>query len=79
MKSALNHLFSALEIDIKRIQRITKKKGGHILDKLQYDSLYKFLVSLGVVLIALPITALIFLENGTMHIISKLEYENLSE
>ena len=49
------------------------------MDKLQYDSLYKFLVSLGVVLIALPIAALIFLANGTMLLISQSDYENLSE
>lgn len=58
---------------------IIKEKGVHSVDKLQYDSLYKFLVSLGIVLIALPITALIFLANGTIHIISKTEYETLSE
>ncbi|MBQ7343937.1 MAG: hypothetical protein IJW53_04135 [Clostridia bacterium] len=49
------------------------------MDKLQYDSLYKFLVSLGVVLIALPVAALIFLANGTQLIISQSEYEALSE
>ena len=54
-------------------------KGRHNVDKLQYDSLYKFLVSLGVVLITLPIAALIFLANGTMLLISQSDYENLSE
>ena len=49
------------------------------MDKLQYDNLYKFLVSLGVVLIALPISALIFLTNGTFPTISQSEYEALSE
>ena len=49
------------------------------MDKLQYDSLYKFLVSLGVVLIALPVAAIIFLANGTMLIISQAEYESLSQ
>ena len=54
-------------------------KGQFDVDKLQYDSLYKFLVSLGVVLIALPITAFIFLSNSAALIISQSEYEALSE
>ena len=33
------------------------------MDKLQYDNLYKFLVSLGIVLIVLPVAALVFLFN----------------
>ena len=49
------------------------------MDKLQYDSLYKFLVSLGTILIALPIAAFIFLANQSTLIISKIEYEALSE
>ena len=31
------------------------------MDKLQYDSFHKFMVSLGIILITLPIVAYIFL------------------
>ena len=54
-------------------------EGRNVMDKLQYDSLYKFLVSLGTVLIALPIAAFIFLANQSTLIISKMEYEILSD
>ena len=54
-------------------------EGRNVMDKLQYDSLYKFLVSLGVVLIALPIAAFIFIANSATLIISQAEYESLSE
>lgn len=42
------------------------------MDKLQYDSLYKFLVSLGIILIALPIAALVYLLNSEPILIVKL-------
>lgn len=54
-------------------------EGRNVMDKLQYDSLYKFLVSLGVVLIALPIAAFVFIANSATLIISQAEYESLSE
>ena len=49
------------------------------MDKLQYDNLYKFLVSLGIVLIVLPIAALIYLLNMEPILISQADYESLSE
>lgn len=49
------------------------------MDKLQYDSLYKFLVSLGLVLIVLPFAALIYLFNVDPILISQIEYDALSE
>lgn len=49
------------------------------MDKLQYDSLYKFLVSLGIILIALPIAALAYLINGDVVLISQTEFDALSE
>ena len=48
------------------------------MEKLQYDSFYKFLVSLGVILIALPIVALVFVANGDILLLSQVEYDNLS-
>lgn len=48
------------------------------MNNLQYDSFYKFLVSLGVVLIALPLGFLFYLLNIDQLLISKSEYENLS-
>lgn len=49
------------------------------MDKLQYDSLYKFLVSLGIILIALPIAALAYLLNGDPILISQTDFNELSE
>ena len=48
------------------------------MEKLQYDSFYKFLVSLGVILITLPILAMAFIATGDVVLISQAEYENLS-
>ena len=48
------------------------------MDKLQYDSFYKFLVSLGVILIALPVVALVFVINGETLLLSQVEYDSLS-
>lgn len=48
------------------------------MDKLEYDSLYKFLVSLGIVLIALPIAALVYLLNGDPILISQTDFDALS-
>ena len=49
------------------------------MDKLQYDSFYKFLVSLGIILIALPIVALVFVVNIEPILISQSEFDLLSE
>lgn len=48
------------------------------MDKLQYDSFYKFLVSLGIVLIALPVVALVFITNNDSVLITQSEYDVLS-
>lgn len=50
-----------------------------IMDKLQYDNLYKFFVSLGIVLIVLPVAALVFLFNMEPILISQADYDLLSE
>ena len=49
------------------------------MDKLQYDSFYKFLVSLGLILLALPFAAVIFLFYADPILISQVEYDALSE
>lgn len=49
------------------------------MDKLQYDNLYKFLVSLGIVLIVLPVAALVFLFNMEPILISQADYDLLSD
>ena len=49
------------------------------MDKLQYDNLYKFLVSLGIVLIVLPVAALVFLFNMEPILISQTDYDLLSD
>lgn len=50
------------------------------MDNLQYDSFYKFLVSLGIILIAAPLVALYYLIfNGNQILISQEEYNQLSE
>lgn len=50
-----------------------------MMDKIQYDSFYKFLVSIGVILIIAPLFALNYIISGTYNIIlSKTEYNNLS-
>lgn len=48
------------------------------MDKLQYDSFYKFLVSLGMILLALPALALIYLINDDFTLISQTDYDALS-
>ena len=48
------------------------------MEKLEYDSLHKFLVSLGIVLIALPFAALLYLLNADITLISQAEYDLLS-
>ena len=48
------------------------------MDKLQYDSFYKFLVSLGIVLITLPIFVLLYILNADYILISQNDYNNLS-
>lgn len=48
------------------------------MDKLQYDSFYKFLVSLGIVLITLPILVLLYILNADYILISQSDYNNLS-
>ena len=49
------------------------------MDKLQYDSFHKFLVSLGLVLVVLPFAALLYFLNVEPLIISQIEYDALSE
>lgn len=50
-----------------------------MMDKLQYDSFYKFMVSAGVVLVAAPLVGLYYLLcNGNQVLISQTEYESLS-
>lgn len=49
------------------------------MDKLQYDSFYKFMVSAGVVLVAAPLVGLYYLLcNGNQILISQVEYDALS-
>lgn len=49
------------------------------MERLQYDSLYKFLVSLGIVLITLPIVTLVYVLTSNPILISKAEFDALSE
>lgn len=49
------------------------------MNNLQYDSLYKFLVSLGIILIILPFIALVYLINGDAVLISQTDYDALSQ
>lgn len=49
------------------------------MEKLQYDSLYKFLVSFGIILIALPLAALVYLLNSELILISQADFDALSE
>lgn len=49
------------------------------MDKLQYDSFYKFLVSLGMLLITLPVLAFLYILNADYELISQNDYDNLSE
>lgn len=49
------------------------------MNKLQYDSFYKFLVSAGIILIVFPIIALGFFFNSEILILSQNEFDNLSE
>lgn len=49
------------------------------MNKLEYDNLYKFLVSLGIILIALPLIALIYFYNANPILISQVEYDSLSK
>lgn len=49
------------------------------MEKLQYDSLYKFFVSLGVILIASPIAILLLLFKSEFLTISQQEFDNLSK
>ena len=48
------------------------------MEKLHYDSFYKFLVSLGVILITFPIVAFVFVVNREILLLSQIEYDNLS-
>lgn len=48
------------------------------MSNLEYDNLYKFLVSLGIILIALPVAILIFLFNMEPILISQIEFDSLS-
>ena len=48
------------------------------MDKLEYDSLHKFLVSLGVIFIALPFAVLYFLFSNDVVLISQVDFDGLS-
>lgn len=48
------------------------------MDKLEYDSLHKFLVSLGVIFIALPFVVLYFVFSNDVTLISQLDFDGLS-
>lgn len=48
------------------------------MDKLQYDSFHKFMVSLGIILITLPIVAYIFLIKSEPIILSQNDFNTLS-
>lgn len=48
------------------------------MNNLQYDSFYKFLVSLGIVLLTLPIFAVLYILNADYILISQTDYDNLS-
>lgn len=48
------------------------------MSKLEYDNLYKFLVSLGIVLIVFPVAVLVYLFGVEPILISQLEYDELS-
>lgn len=50
------------------------------MDKLQYDSFYKFIVSVGIVLIVAPLFCLHYLVSGSYDIImTQEEANNLSD
>ncbi len=49
------------------------------MSQLEYDNLYKFLVSLGVTLIALPVAGIIYFYNTQPILISQADYDALSE
>jgi len=51
---------------------------GNNMDKLQYDSFHKFMVSLGVILITLPIVAYIFVIKSEPIILSQNDFNTLS-
>lgn len=48
------------------------------MDKLEYDSLHKFLVSLGVIFIALPFIVLYFIFCNDVTLISQVDFDALS-
>lgn len=48
------------------------------MSKLEYDNLYKFLVSFGIILIILPFAALFYFYNSSPILISQTEYDSLS-
>lgn len=48
------------------------------MSNLEYDNLYKFLVSLGIVLIVLPVAVLVFLFNSELILISQVDFDALS-
>lgn len=48
------------------------------MDKLEYDSLHKFLVSLGVIFIALPFVVLYFFFSNDVTLISQVDFDGLS-
>lgn len=60
--------------------KITVISGEKTMDNLQYDSFYKFIVSVGIVLIVAPLFCLHYLVSGSYDIIiSQEEANNLSQ
>ncbi len=49
------------------------------MNNLEYDNLYKFFVSLGIVLVVLPVAVLAFLFNSNLILISQVEFDSLSD
>ena len=62
------------------IRKIIVINGENAMDNLQYDSFYKFIVSVGIVLIVAPLFCLHYLVSGSYDIlISQEEANNLSQ
>lgn len=64
---------------MKNNNYIIKHRKVKLMNKLQYDSFYKFMVSAGLVLITIPLLGLYYLLcNGNKILITKSEYKLLS-
>lgn len=49
------------------------------MNNLEYDNLYKFLVSLGIILIAFPVVALVYISSTEPILISQTDFDVLSQ